>query len=241
MDRPQGTARPLHRAAAGDRQHPSPRRADPLGGAVARPRPDAAGHAGADRRRPQAADLGEPGRARAELLLRRHPGRRGRRLRRHHQADGADRNPGQGADAARPRHGDQRGRGAEAESAGGRRMGAARRPRPDLCGHAAGKRHADIRRLVAEGLFRRAAGVVFVGGRHGDRPEARRHHHRQCARPQRHRQDRQFPQGRMGNDEHQLRDDLFAQHLRRRTAFLAGDADDTGCDARPARQVSSTP
>ena len=43
-------ARALDGAAAGDRQHPPARRPDAVGGAVARPRPDAAGHAGADRR-----------------------------------------------------------------------------------------------------------------------------------------------------------------------------------------------
>ena len=75
MDRPQEPARPLDGAAAGDRQHPSPRRADAVGGAVARPRPDAAGDAGADRRQSAPADLRQPAGARAELLLRRHPER----------------------------------------------------------------------------------------------------------------------------------------------------------------------
>ena len=41
----QQPARALDRAAAGARQHPPARRADALGGAVARPRPDLAGHA----------------------------------------------------------------------------------------------------------------------------------------------------------------------------------------------------
>ena len=35
----------------------------------------------------------------------------------------------------------------------------------------------------------------------------------------------------MGIDEHQFRDDLFAEHFCRRTAFLAGDAD--RCRTRP--------
>ena len=36
-----------------------------------------------------------------------------------------------------------------------------------------------------------------------------------------------------GNDGHQLRDDLFAQHLCRRAAFLAGDADRWRTPLRP--------
>ena len=63
MARPPQPARPLDGAAAGDRQHPPSRRADALGRAVARPRPDAAGHAGADRRQSAPADLRQPDRS----------------------------------------------------------------------------------------------------------------------------------------------------------------------------------
>ena len=46
---------------------------------------------------------------------------------------------------------------------------------------------------------------------------------------------------RMGIDGHQLRHGVFAQHLRRRAAFLAGDADDRRTPRPPTRRGSSTP
>ena len=79
---PARAAAPLDRVPAGGRQHPPARRADAVGGAVARPRAGAAGRARPDRRQfpPRAARLRS--RRRAELLLPRHPRRRRRRLRR---------------------------------------------------------------------------------------------------------------------------------------------------------------
>ena len=160
----QEPARPLDGAQAGDRQHPSARRAHRLGRALARPRADAAGHARADRRRPQAADLGQPCRS-------------ARRT-----SSSSTSSPARSTSFAalvRQRAPDGnlakvpmlRGRimainGVEAdkaERAARGRMGAARRPRPHLCRHRSRQRDAHPGRMVAEGLFRRAAGLVLVG------------------------------------------------------------------------------
>ncbi len=112
----------------------------------------------------QAADRRQPAGARAELLLRRHPEHRGRGFRRLHREGGADGQADARADAARPHHRAQRRRRAEGQGAAGRRLGAARRPRHHLCREAARERDARRRRVVAGGLFRRAAGLVLGRG-----------------------------------------------------------------------------
>ena len=90
------------------------------------------GHAGADRRQSAPADRRQPAGARAEFLLRRHPEHGGREFRGLHRQGGAGRQADARADAQRPHRRTQRRRCAESECAGGRRLGAARRPRPDL-------------------------------------------------------------------------------------------------------------
>ena len=240
---PQEPARALDGAPAGDRQHPPARRADAVGRAVARARADAARHAGADRRQSAAADRRQPAGARAELLLRRHPEQpRSTPSPALIASEAPDGKLMRGADAARPHHGAERRRRAEGR--------ACRRKAPGCCAATAASpmptalpENATLarRRMVAGGLCRRAAGLLLGGGGRRDRAEARRHRHRQRARPQHHRPDRQFPQGRVGIDGHQLRHGVLAQHLCRRAAFLAGDADDRRTPRPPTRRGCSTP
>ena len=73
---------PHHHAAAGDRQHLPARRADAVGGDVARPRPGGAGHHHPDRRQSAAAIPGGAAGARAVVLFHRYSDQRGRPLRR---------------------------------------------------------------------------------------------------------------------------------------------------------------
>ena len=65
----------------------------------------------------------------------------------------------------------------------------------------------------------------------------RRHNHRQCAWPQHRREDREFPQDRVGIDVDQFRHGLLAQRLQRRAAFLAGHAERSGMDAEADAKV----
>ena len=170
-----------------------------VGGAVARPWPDAAGHAGADRRRSAPADLGKPDRARAELLLRRHPGCRGRRF---DALIGKEAPTGKLVKVPMLRGRVMAINGVEAQKLKVPPEGAwvLRGDRGLTYADAVPENATlDSGRMVAEGLFRRAAGLVLGRGRQGDRPEARRHHHRQRARPQRDGQDRQFPHRSNGN------------------------------------------
>ena len=184
----QQPARALDRAAAGHRQHPPARRADAVGGAVARPRPDACWSRLAliDGNLRRQIDR-QPAGARAELLLRRYPGQR--RSTRFAALIGQQAPDGKlvaRADAARPRHGAQRRRRRQGQGAARGRLGAARRPRPDLCGDHAGKRHASPQ---AHWWPTDYAGEPLVSFSAEEaeraRPEARRHPHRQRARPQR--------------------------------------------------------
>ena len=75
-------AHALHHAAAGDRQHLPARRADAVGGDVARPRACGAGHDHPDRRQSAAAIPGGAAGARAVVLFHRYSLHRSRPLRR---------------------------------------------------------------------------------------------------------------------------------------------------------------
>ena len=68
------------------------------------------------------------------------------------------------------------------------------------------------------------AGLVFRPGRQGAWPEARRHRDNKCTRTRYHRDNRQFPRCRMGFAVDQFRHGVFAQHICRRAACLAGNA-----------------
>ena len=60
---------------------------------------------------------------------------------------------------------------------------------------------------------------------HGSRPEDRRYHHRQRARPQHHGAHRQSAHRRLGEPRHQFRAGVLAQHVRRRAAHRHRHAD----------------
>ena len=106
----QEPARALDRAAAGDRQHPPARRADAVGGAVARPGADAAGDAGADRRQSAPADL--PAACRSGRRISSSSTSRAAEVDALRRADRTGRRRTgklvRGADAARPHHGAER-------------------------------------------------------------------------------------------------------------------------------------
>ena len=119
-------ARALDGAAARHRQHPSARRADAIGRAVARARPDAAGDAGADRRQSAPADL--PAACRSGRRTSSSSTSRAAMSTRFADAGrqaGAGGQAGRGADAARPHHGAERRRR--------RRRSRCRRRAPGCC------------------------------------------------------------------------------------------------------------
>ncbi len=78
------------------------------------------------------------------------------------------------------------------------------------------------RRVVAEGLRRRAARLVRGRPCQQAGPQDRRQGHRQRARPQRDGDDRQPARGEVGEPRHQLRHAVLAQHPGRRAAQPAG-------------------
>ena len=119
----------------------------------------------------------------AELLLHRPPERPDARLPPPDRRRAGRLRPGGGAQPARPRGGGERRAGRAGEGDAGQRLGAARRPRPDLCGGDAARHAAGGRRVVAGGLSRPAAGVVRrrAGARLGG--DDRRHDPGERARP----------------------------------------------------------
>ena len=93
--------------------------------------------------------------------------------------------------------------------------------------------------LVGSGLWRSAAGLVREEACRRPRPEARRQRHRECARPQRHRQDRQHAHRRLAEPRHQLRAGVLAQRVSRRPAHPYRDPDRAELAARRATRRSS--
>ena len=78
------------------------------------------------------------------------------------------------------------------------------------------------RRVVAEGLRRRPAGLVRGRPRQQAGPQDRRQGHRQRARPQRDGDDLQPARGEVGEPRHQLRHAVLAQYAGGRAAQPAG-------------------
>ncbi len=103
-------------------------------------------------------------------------------------------------------------------------LGARRRPRPHLYRLRAARLDHHRGRVVAQRLFRTAAGVVRCRARQGTRTEARRSHHREHPRPQHRCHHRLVAQDRLGIARHQLRHGVLAQHARRRAAPHADHA-----------------
>lgn len=150
----------LHHAAAGDRQHPSPRRADAVGGDVARSRPRRAGDDHADRRQPAPAVHGGAAGARAVVLFHRHSCRGSHAVQRLPETDRPGRRRGNRADAARTHRRREGRQGRRPQALLRRRMGAAKRPRPDLHRRGAARLEGRRRHMVGRQLRRPATGVA---------------------------------------------------------------------------------
>ncbi len=135
-------------------------------------------------------------------------------LQRHVSGRGARRS----ADAARAAGAPQRRAGRGGEGAAGGAVGAQRRPRAVLCRGGAARLARHRRRVVAEGLRRRSAGLVRGRPRQQAGPEDRRQGHRQRARPQRDGDDLQPARSEVGEPRHQLRHAVLAQYAGRRAA-----------------------
>ena len=224
------------RLAHGARQYPSARRDDALGRAVARPRPRRARHADADRQQSARRIAPEPAGRNAELLFPRRGQRRDRRLSRIPGGQRAGRQDRRRADDARAVRQDRRDARRRRQGQGKRRLGAGRRPRRHLCAGAARGLGGDRGPMVAAGLFRAAARLDGRRNRRRARPEARRSHHRQCARAQRHGDHRQPAQGELAELCDQFRAGLFAQHVQRaRRTRSSSPPPSPRTSARPAR------
>ena len=112
-------------------------------------------------------------------------------------------------------------------------LGAARRPRHHLRGALPPGSRLVAGAMVARRLFRTAARLARDKTARRSQPQARRHHHRQCARPQHHRAHRQSARRRLAEPRHQFRPGVLARHVRRRAAHRHRDAD--LCRRRHAR------
>ena len=172
---PVRAARPCQPAPAG--------RVDAADAGLGRARPVHAGRRRADRGQRAARNHRTAPGQRAELLLRRHPGQPVAALRVPGARAAGRRGDAAGAQPARPHRRGERRAGRPGACHAGHPVGAARRPRPDLCRHAAAGHPHRRRTLVAARLRRPAAGVVRrrAGPRLGRRH--RRRHPGQRARP----------------------------------------------------------
>jgi putative ABC transport system permease protein len=128
----QSAPQPHHHAAAGDRQHPSARRVDAVGGNVTRPGSSGTGHDHPDRRQSAASVPGGTAGPGAVVLFHRYSFRRSQPLRRVPQTDRAAIDGRRRANAARAHRRSPRGQGGRPRRLRRQPMGAAERPRPDL-------------------------------------------------------------------------------------------------------------
>ncbi len=117
-----------------------------------------------------------------------------------------------GADAARPSHRAQGQERRRHQASAGGPVGPQWRSRPHLFRHGSRRLEAGRRRMVGEGLRRRAAGVVRAAACPPPWSRHRRHRHRQRARPQHHGAHRQLARGEVGEPGAELRHGVLAEH-----------------------------
>ena len=177
-----------------------------------------AGHRDRDRRQSAPAIRRRAAGQGAVVLFPRHSVGPGRTLRCLRARASAGRDAGGSADAARAHRLRQRHPGGKSQTERGRRLGAAKRPRHHLWRRNSGRLAPGRGQMVGSRLRRAAAGLVREEDRRRPWPQARRPGHRQRARPQHHRQHRQYAHGRLAEPRHQFRDGVFAARLRRRAA-----------------------